>query len=358
MKYQIHASNIKGLGATKVVISLISGLSNNNNLRNCIIYAPKTMNLDFNSKHRGTVSILQTWLPNSIYRFIELKFSTWIFKNRPTMVLGDIPLRGIKNQIVLVHQPNLIKPEINKYSSKDLKYRILRYLFEKNLKYSKIVIVQTEIMARDLIKSYPQIRSVIKIITHPGPEFEGINYEERKIKKKLGHKLILFYPSAAYPHKKHDFLKDLEEFMNLESISEPIFEIWLTLNEEEYKPYKNISFIKNLGRLTLKEIHNTYKEVDAMLFLSSLESLGLPLLEAMNYNLPIITPKLDYALWILENKGYYFRDYSCSEFLKTLEIVKNDLVNFKAIDYKNEKLKFSKTWDEVAAEYYSLLATK
>ena len=49
------------------------------------------------------------------------------------------------------------------------------------------------------------------------------------------------------------------------------------------------------GKINIFDIHKFYKKVDYLIFPSLLESLGLPLIEAGLYDLPIICSKKDYV---------------------------------------------------------------
>ena len=61
------------------------------------------------------------------------------------------------------------------------------------------------------------------------------------------------------------------------------------------KPFRSSEWLLCLDNLSLLEIHKLYSVVDFLIFPSFLESLGLPLLEAKLYNLPIICSDLDYV---------------------------------------------------------------
>ena len=62
--------------------------------------------------------------------------------------------------------------------------------------------------------------------------------------------------------------------------------------------YSMNNCIECIGYIDQKELLNYYLEVDALLFLSLEESYGLPLIEAMYFNLPIIVPDLEYARYL------------------------------------------------------------
>lgn len=350
--YQIHASNINGLGACQVVISFLEASSNLNKLDNTTIFL--TNNDTFNNfrSRAGVVKFYHRNLPNSISRFLECIFSRFFFNDVPTIVLGDIPLRGINDQIVLVHQSNLVYPKINNFSGKSLKFKINRFLFSINHKYAKKIIVQTGAMADEMIQSYPSLKNKIVVIPQPVPTWLKVG-ESALLPKDS--KIHLFYPSAFYPHKKHDFLLKVNEYCIVNNINCNDFEIWLTLKDDEFEEFKSIKFLKNLGRLNAEEMNEFYKKADGLLFLSSMESYGLPLIEALTINLPIIVADFSYSRWVCEDAAYYFQPYDEQSFLS---VVNSFIIDFKLgnkKDYSHVLKKFPKQWEEVVSEFHHLL---
>lgn len=347
---QIHATNINGLGASHVVLSLLDAMSKDPKYAGATVYLPKDGLLKNYGNKKSNIRIYKRYLPNSISRFIECLFSQFFFKNEPTIVLGDIPLRRIDNQVVLVHQPNLIKPSINKYSGKSFGFKINRILFSLNHKYAKKIIVQTGSMANELIASYPKIKDKVIISPQPVPSWLQL----KKVSKEFyNNKTILFYPSALYSHKKHQFLIEVNEFLKDRKTFN--FEIWLTLKDEEFIEFKHIRFVKNLGRLSTDQMNNTYSKVDALLFLSSMESFGLPLVEALTLNLPILAPDFNYSRWMCEDKAYYFKPYKANSFSTALDKVIKDINDKKTVDYKKILEKFPKDWETVSKIFISSL---
>jgi hypothetical protein len=350
---QIHATNIRGLGASQVVVSFLDAYSRVSDYDATIIHLPQKGILSNYIPKSGLLKRFRRVLPNGISRFIECFFSFFYFSNIPTIVLGDIPLRGITNQIVLVHQPNLIYPKINSNSSKSFNFRISRFLFSINLKYVKKVIVQTGAMALDMEASYPKIKNKIVITPQPVP-----NWLEKNVLKyntDFKQNIKLFYPAAYYPHKKHNFLIKLNNFCRDNNIDFGHIEVWLTLDEKEFNPCETIKWVKNLGRLNSKEMNIYYQKADALLFLSSIESYGLPLIEAISLNLPILTVDYPYSRWICENNGFYFKGYSEKSFLKTLNNLVNNLSTKKKIDYSQQISKFPDSWEDIVKEFLKSL---
>lgn len=348
---QIHATNINGLGATQVVKSFLDASSDLGFLDSSNIYLPSTGPLCDYFPGNGRIKRFKRVLPNSISRLLECLFSRFFFPNVKTIVLGDIPLRGIKDQIVLVHQSNLIYPRVNPNSSRSINFKLSRLLFLINNKYASTIIVQTGAIANDLVKSYPSIKN--KIVISPQPVPNWLNKNLVKPKTKSNDKIRLFYPAAYYPHKKHSFLKSISEYLDLNAINFSGIEILVTLKKEDFQDLAFIPFLKNLGQLSSEEMNSLYQEVDALLFLSSMESYGLPLIEAVSLNLPIITVDFSYSRWVCEDAAYYFEPYSVNSFMEALDNFKNNHITETHPDYIRLLDKFPNSWDVIAKTFFN-----
>ncbi len=333
---QIHATNINGLGAINVANAIIKALLLNDDVIIKEIHSSK----DITNTSKSTIfSLYQRFLPNYISRFIEIIFSRFIFKNISTLVLGDIPLRGINNQILYVHQSNLVKPKVNHFSSSSLKYRILRFLFSYNLSYVKSIIVQTDYIKENLIKSYKNLNCPVLVLPLP-----PINIKQDNWENKIGKQIKLIYPASFYPHKNHDFLYKLEKHTNN-------FEIWVTLEDKDFQRYKHLKFVKNLGLLSHKEVISKYKEANALVNFSNLESFCLPLVESIYLNIPILTIDRYYSRWMCEDLAYYFKD--TKSFIQSLKNLERDLKADQLKPLYKAKNKFRFTWNDVANKIIS-----
>jgi hypothetical protein len=342
---QIHATNINGLGASQVVKSFLQAFDKSGDLGKFTIFMPKSGLLSNFRLESGLSIKFNRILPNSISRFIECTCSRLFFSNVPTIVLGDIPLRGIVNQIILVHQPNLVYPRINSHSSKKIYHRVNRMLFAINQKYAKKIIVQTGAMAEDLIRSYPKIESRVIISPQPVPNWFNVNLKHKK--SNIQGDICFFYPAAFYSHKKHDFLLKVDEYCILNSYKIRDIKVWLTLSEEEFKPFEAITWVENLGRLDIKDMNHYYSQADSLLFLSSMESYGLPIVEALSINLPILIVDLNYSRWLCEGAVEYFTPYDEFSFLEALEVQKKNIISGRKPDYDIIMKKFPNSWTEV-----------
>ena len=334
-RIQIHATNIEGLGAKNVVKNLISFINKEFYTRVELVYLN---NNDYNIPNLNIKNYNRVF-PKSLSRLFEIILSRFLFKNSKTLVLGDIPLNGIKNQTLFIHQANLVSPDINKYSSKGIKFCVLRYLFRYNIKYVDRIIVQSDFMKEELESSYKALPKKIDVIPLPNT----FDFELHK-PKKYSKKLVLFYPALNYKHKNHEFLLEIAKSKTLID-----FEIYITLKKKDFKKYENLEFVKNLGVISHQEVLEFYNKTDVLLNLSNLESFCLPLVEAIYLNIPILTIDRTYSKWMCEDFGYYFTDLA--SFISSMDTIKQDIKDQNLKPISNAKKKFKYNWSDVAAMF-------
>lgn len=129
---------------------------------------------------------------------------------------------------------------------------------------------------------------------------------EVEYKKPLSRNTVFFYPASGVLFKNHKVI--LEACHRLMSRSISNFSIVFTLSENENKYTKElcdivtmhnlpVSFIGQVSRQTVFE----YYSKSILLFASYIESLGLPLVEAMMHRSPIIVADCAFSREILEN---------------------------------------------------------
>jgi glycosyltransferase involved in cell wall biosynthesis len=112
-----------------------------------------------------------------------------------------------------------------------------------------------------------------------------------------------FYPSNNSKHKNHSILlsalKMMRDDLNID-ISKVKLHFTLNPDRDNYlikiiKQYKLAYNIVFEGILSKQNMDSYYKASDAMLFPSLIESFGLPLVEAAQFGIPILSADLPYA---------------------------------------------------------------
>ena len=102
--------------------------------------------------------------------------------------------------------------------------------------------------------------------------------------------------------------------------------------------------IVNLGKIQGKYMNALYQQCDALLLPSLIESYGLPYIEAMAHNLPIVTSDLDFAHEMCGDLALYFNPFDMESageaMLESQSISKNEQLK----ELRKEKLSNISDW--------------
>ncbi len=216
---RLHITNIVGLGAVRLLQSLLPSLVSQLNYKIEEVYLPANGELSKFTQFEHETKLIQykRYLPNSISRLLECTFFGSQFDGKtPLLVFGDIPIRCKSKQTVFVQTPLLVRGSHTGRQLGAVKYYIARMLFRRNIRYVSNFIVQTEAMKLSLVYSYPEISNRIHVIAQPAPSW----LIESKLKRtnfysKNESGLRLFYPAAFYPHKNHRILSEIDKSKNI-----------------------------------------------------------------------------------------------------------------------------------------------
>jgi glycosyltransferase involved in cell wall biosynthesis len=141
------------------------------------------------------------------------------------------------------------------------------------------------------------------------PFMDTINIYSRIAPKKMSVREIKYdflYVASGEPHKNHKQLVEAWVILAAEGIY-PV--LCLTLNEENNRELvlwirdmvlKFDLKIVNAGFVAQSTVAELYKQTKALIYPSTFESFGLPLIEARNANLAILASELDYVRDVLD----------------------------------------------------------
>ena len=284
-----------GLGAQKFIVGLIREIQNCSGTTIDNVYLNRVFPREtYSGNHRF---IYVGYYLGFFSRLVEIFFWRFFRKSKNEMlVLGDLPLNTPVKQYVLCHQ-SLIFKEFSKTSIQFYKFWLFRFIFKLFLKKNDIVLVQTEEMAKK-IRAHIGFNVNVRLVDFGSNHFGWPQFirRRRKISSKTPNRFRVVYPSASYPHKNH-YLLNLIMF-------DKETEIFLTVTKDEFVSHN--PSLTNIGQVPREHVFDLYKEVDALLFLSSNESLGLPILEAIKCNLPIICPYAEYTGHLNADNCFFF----------------------------------------------------
>jgi glycosyltransferase involved in cell wall biosynthesis len=206
---------------------------------------------------------------------------------------GLPPLFPLRGRVIVLLQNRILvnQSTITGYRLRT-KIRLLleRWILRTFSLHADKFIVQTPSMARDTKKT---LRNEIDIVVLP---FAAKTSFESNIQQKS---FDFIYVADEAAHKNHATLLEAwcllaDAGMKPSLVLTVPAEAGLADEIEAFKK-KNRLNINNLGRLQASEIHRLYRSSSALIFPSTTESLGLPLIEAAQHGLPILASELDYV---------------------------------------------------------------
>jgi hypothetical protein len=301
----VQAINVSGLGSVNWVKSFISSYENFFQKNYTKFYLNEKIILNYNKKLFSVNKVANNFF-YKIYYYFKIIFT--IKKDSCLISLSDLPVPFIKNQILFINQANLINPKINKYASRSFIFKIKRIYLEIFIKKLKKIFVQSHHMKKSLIKSYKIKSNLIYVLKIP------IDKPKIKFIKKKSKITRLLYPSNHYLYKNHKII--------IKALSEhPIKNllIYFTATPSEFYKYKNLKFIKRINYYSYKNTYSIYNKFDALIYPSKIESLGLPLIEALYLNMPVLCSNLPYAREICGTNNFmYFNEDSISSLNKCI----------------------------------------
>lgn len=197
--------------------------------------------------------------------------------------------------IATVHDVTPILFKTGKASTKNplmynLKHAAFTYVLEEQVKRASAIITPTQTVKNQLIELYGA-RHKTKI--HPyyeGVDFEFTSVEENKKMAEIGKNPFFLYVGNFYPHKNVERL--IKAFA---AVPEPY--TLVLCGPEDYFAKHIVEYISSLHLAQRVVFHPNpkredllycYKNAEALVHPSLSEGFGLPLIEAMQFNLPII----------------------------------------------------------------------
>lgn len=214
---------------------------------------------------------------------------------RKIFCLGNIPphirLKNIET-IVYLHSASYLEPVIQTTIKQKATQYIKNLIFNVLVKNAQLWMVQTEYMSNLLKLKYNFPENKVKIL----PFFKTLEKDFVTDKKRYS----FFYPGTAEPHKNH---KRLIDAFCLFHDQYKIGELYLTVEERfkdvfDYIEFKKINSypIYNLGYISdKKNMAELYSKSEYLVFPSLMESFGLPLIEATEFNCKILAANLTYV---------------------------------------------------------------
>ncbi|NCA90875.1 MAG: glycosyltransferase [Gammaproteobacteria bacterium] len=168
----------------------------------------------------------------------------------------------------------------------------------------------------------------------------------------------LVYPSVYYPHKNLEVLLDLAGAIQSSQLD---YRIVTTVNPDTDAARRYLDsiaerglqdVITNIGQVPLNQMHSLYKQCDALLMPTLLESFSIVYLEAMHHGLPVFTSDMWFAQAVCGDAAKYFDPFDAKDILRALqEVMPHPSVKRDLTEAGARRLASFPTWEENFATY-------
>ncbi len=333
----IVATNVAGLGAVQLTQSLLPALEAASAVGR--IYLPDRGPLAAYRPHGARAVATRRRLPNALSRLAECTIGGRRFdRGEPLLVLGDVPLRVAARQTVVVQTPHLLARFSPATGREALRYRVMRAVFRTNAPRVAAFVVQSAVMRDALTAEYGIEPNRVHIVQQPPPAW--LTAAPPPPRSMPGERLRLFYPAAGYPHKNHRLLTRLDPAAWAARVERLV----VTLAQSPAA----LPEIDAVGHLDPAGMRSAYAAADALLFLSTAESYGFPLVEAMWLGLPIVAADLPYAHALCGAQAFYFDPHDPAALLAALDRLRDRLAAGWRPDWRAKLAPLPRDWTAVA----------
>lgn len=256
------------------------------------------------------------WVKKLVIEQIYIPYICHKEKIQKIILFGNLPvLISSLNQSVFFHNLLYIEKFKKTIAQTLNQYIFYIFLFLKN----PTILVQSQYVKNQL-KGIFHSTNIIVIKTAIASK-KNIEISPKRFLAIGSNQVNIIYPSFPYFYKNHGFLINqsrIFEYLNIH--------LWLTCCEDKIRPHVKSSHIHFLGELEPKVAQDMYANFQAIINTSEFESLGMYLLEAAAFRVPLISCNKAYVTSTVSN--FYSYDHLDEKSLEsTLTIFKRDLEN-------------------------------
>ena len=289
----VYAPNLHSGGGLVILKDIIDGIPSN---VSCRYY------LDIRSKNQISLSNPEiVWVkPTFFSRLLaEIRLSLNSRKSDAILLLHSIPpIFFVKGRKILYFQNKLLSNNLVHYLkfAKKIAFRIfIERLLLRTLFHSiDEVMVQTESIKSQLVGRFPNIKNKIVVLPFLTQLIRGDHSKQKFIKYDL------IYVASSDHHKNHRNLFEALKILKEEGLN---FSLAVTIPPNDVGMIELISQyasnhlvnIDNIGVLSRSSLLDFYLNSRALIYPSTDESFGLPLIEAQYLGVPILAAELDYV---------------------------------------------------------------
>lgn len=293
----------------------------------------------------------QHWINRIYYEYFYFKKLSKKIKPDVWLSMHDMTPNVVANKrYVYCHNPSPfynMKLSEAKYGWKYYLFsKLYKYLYRINIHKNTAVIVQQNWMA-DAFKKMYHLNNII--VAKPSVTTVKVPKMNKKNKK-----FSFIYPSFPRPFKNFEVLCEATKKLDEEGLIDK-FEVFITLDgtENSYsrmlkKKYGNILNLNFIGLQSRENLYKYYSRLDCLVFMSKLETWGMPITEFKVTKKPIIAADLPYAYETVGN--YDIVSFVNTDDSTSLSIMMNNAINGDKLGENHRIISdhiYAKNWEDL-----------
>ncbi|WP_394210635.1 glycosyltransferase [Enterovibrio calviensis] len=364
----INGLNSKSGGGKSILDNYLQMLEKNTSNVKYYVLTPSAKEYDsFNSDSIEIVDIQDIYKKlYMVYPRYEYALPKLVKKIAPDVIfnLSDVPIKidGVR-QVFLFDWSYAIYPESPVWDLMDsiscFERKLKVYFFRKYASHVTTIIAQTETVRSRLLKYYgfDDVRIIPNAVSLEN--LNGGSYKDFKLGD--GKKLLCL--SVYFPHKNLEVFIPLAKQIKEKKLD---YKIVLTIDESQHRKVKDFlgqvksegleDIIKNIGPVTMNNVPSLYKQCDALLLPTLLESFGLTYIEAMSNSVPILTSDFDFSRDVCGDVALYFDPFDSDDILEKINILFSDCGSKeRRLAFGRDRLNNLLTWEDVLDRYSKLI---
>lgn len=295
--------------------------------------------------------------PFLFYWWFEFSVADFLNQYQPDLFIspdGYLALKGNVKQLAVIHDlnfehyPNDVPFLVRKY---------YKYFFPKFARKAARIATVSEFSKNDIVQQYQIDPSKIDVVYNGCNElYQPINETlQQQTKQKFSHNCDYFlFIGALQPRKNISRL--LQAFDKFKSTLSS--EVKLVIVGEKYywtsdikRTYINMKFQNDViftGRLDTEDLQHVIASALAMTYLPYFEGFGIPILEAMNCDVPVITSNVTSMPEIAKDAALLVDPFSVESMANAMLYLYKDEDMRNILIHKGRKRKLDFNWDKTA----------
>ena len=306
-------------------------LSSSNTTEKYIVLVPYNFIFDINTSKIELIYLPRLLSNKLFYPLIYSSVLPMILRKKKVNIVinfADIPIRTNIKQVFLFDWSYAVYPNSKVWKLMGLFDFIVKkiklYFFKKFVKYVNVLIAQTNTMKDHLsslyrIKNIEVVPNAVSLENLSGGVVKYYNLPS-------GFKFL--YLTHYYPHKNIEIFLEIAKRIKAQNLD---FKLITTLDPAQHKDANKFlcnikvlgleNIIINVCAVNMENVPSLYKQCDALLMPTLLESFSGTYVEAMYHRKPILTSKYDFAKDVCQNAAIYFDPHDADEILSTMKSI-------------------------------------